>query len=170
MKHSRTIGWLAILIAPLIWIGTGNADTTHHLTPQAVDTVPATQPPTTTVPATSTSSSSTTTSTTTTVPAGDWHCPEWIPVLLYAGFPETELATADRIIYRESTCRPDAINSGDPNGGSHGLFQINGIWLNWFLPDRGIAWSPDDLYDPVRNAAAAYAIWERSGWHPWSTY
>jgi hypothetical protein len=90
---------------------------------------------------------------------------------LYVGFPESELATADRILWAESNCDPQAVNPRDTNGGSHGGFQINGIWLNWFLPDNGIAWSTSDLYDPVINATAALAIWQRSnGWHPWSTY
>jgi len=165
MKHLRNAVWMVILAAPLVWIGTGNAETP----------TPTTAPAASTTSSSSTSSTTTSTSTTTipptTIPAGDWNCPEWIPYLLFVGFPETELPTADRILWRESNCNPQAVNRDDPNGGSHGGFQINGIWLDWFLPDMGIAWSAQDLYDPVINAAAAFAIWERSnGWHPWSTY
>lgn len=164
MKHLRSILWMAFLTAPLVWIGTGNAE-------PAATPAPASTTSSTSTSTSSTSSTSTTsTSTTTTMPAGDWRCPEWVPYLVFVGFPTSELPTADRILFRESTCDPHAVNRDDPNGGSHGGFQINGIWLNWFLPDNGIAWSTQDLYDPVTNAAAAYAIWERSGWHPWSTY
>lgn len=165
MKHARTILWMAILTAPLVWIGTGNADPAVGPAPTSTTTSTSTSTSSTS----STSTSTTSTSTTTTVPAGDWRCPEWVPYLVFVGFPTSELQTADRILWAESKCDATAVNPNDP-GGSYGGFQINAVWLNWFLPDRGIAWSATDLYDPVINAAAAYAIWQRSGWHPWSTY
>lgn len=103
----------------------------------------------------------TVTTTTTTIPAGDWLCPEWIGLATEAGFPAEVLPTVDAVIHRESTCNPDAFNGEDPNGGSRGLTQVNGIWLDWFLPDMGIAHTTDDLFDPLTNLRAAHAIWQR---------
>ncbi len=142
--------------------------------PTSVADAPA---PTSTVPPTTTSTTSTTTTTsttippttttTTTVPAGEWRCGEWLPLAIEVGWPVEQLPMLDRVIFRESTCRPDAYNAADPNGGSRGLVQVNGIWCDWYLPDRGIITTCDDLFDPAANLRAGLAIWQRSGWSPW---
>lgn len=105
--------------------------------------------------------------TTTTVPAGDWLCPQWMGLAMKVGWPVEELPKLDRVMFRESSCHPDSFNGSDPNGGSAGLCQTNGVWLNWFLPSLGIATVMDDLFDPATNLRAALAIWRRSGWGPW---
>lgn len=137
--------------------------------PASIAQAPAPAPTTTssTTSTTSSTTTSTSTTTTTTIPAGNWLCPEWVQTALNVGFPIEQLSTVDKIMHRESTCRPHAYNGADPNGGSRGLMQINGVWCNWFLPDRGIITTCDDLFDPTVNLSAAYAIWQHSGWQPW---
>lgn len=104
-----------------------------------------------------------TTTTTTTLPAGDWDCPQWIALAIEAGFTTDELPTVERLLNRESGCRPDAYNPDDPNGGSRGLMQINGVWCDWFLQSLNIVTTCDDLYDPLTNLRAAKAIHDRHG-------
>jgi len=141
---------------------------------------PTTVPATTTTSTTSTTSTTTTTSTTvpptttTTVPAGDWRCPQWLPIALTVGWPAEQLPMLDRVLHKESTCRPEAHNAADPAGGSHGLMQVNGYWcqVNQYNPtgwlqEQGIITACVDLYDPAMNLRAALAIWQRSGWGPW---
>lgn len=149
--------------------------------PTSVADAPA---PTSTVPTTtSTTSTTTTTSTTippttttsTTVPAGDWRCGEWLPLALEVGWPVEQLPMLDRVLHRESTCRPDAYNGKDPGTGSYGLMQVNGAaWCDGskFYPDgwlqsQGIVVTCDDLFEPYANLRAGLAIWQRSGWRPW---
>lgn len=49
----------------------------------------------------------------------------------------------------------------------HGLFEIHRMHLAWLCPELGIC-STDALYDPRLNAEAAYALYLRDGWAPWS--
>ena len=105
----------------------------------------------------------------------NWRCDEWIPQAVEVGWPEEELAQLSYVIYRESRCDPGALNSADPTRiGSLGLNQINGFWClpSKYWPDgwlqaHGILIECDELYDPVVNLRAAYAIWLNSGWSPW---
>jgi len=111
--------------------------------------------------------------TTTTVVKG---CAEYVADAITAGFPASETQTISRIIMRESGCNPLAFNREDSNGGSRGLFQINGIWCNktkaWpngWLQAKGIITSCKDLLDPEQNTISALAIWQHSkGWSPWN--
>jgi hypothetical protein len=151
----------AVALAPVVFADTSEpppvvAPATTTVAPATTTTVA----PTTTLPPPSTTTS-------TTIPAGDWQCPEWIGLAIDVGWPTEQLPTLDRVLFRESTCRPDAFNDDDPNGGSRGLAQVNGVWLDWFLPSLGIAHTMNDLFDPATNLRAALAIWQRSGWRPW---
>jgi hypothetical protein len=78
-----------------------------------------------------------------------------------AGFLGHDLDVAVRIAMRESGGDPHA-RALTPREDSRGLWQINTrVWREW---------NPDSLYDPELNARAAYTIWSREGWRPWSTY
>jgi hypothetical protein len=55
-------------------------------------------------------------------------CPQWWDLAISVGWDKSELAKLDKIMWRESRCLPSAFNAGDPNGGSHGLMQINRFW------------------------------------------
>lgn len=76
-----------------------------------------------------------------------------------AGFPNPKLASA--IAFAESGGVPGAILR-TPREYSVGLWQINTL-VHLF--------DPNDLKDPVKNAAAAFKI-SKGGtdWRPWSTY
>lgn len=113
-----------------------------------------------------------------TVPAQDWRCPEAVRLAVLVGWPVEEMATLDRVVFRESTCRPEAHNPHDPATGSYGLMQVNGYWCtqNQYNPDpagwlgeRGVLDECTDLYDPRVGLYAGLLIWQRSGWSPWST-
>ena len=80
----------------------------------------------------------------------------------------------DYVMWRESRCRQVAHNPTDPNGGSYGLFQINGYWCQpsqfskkGWLQERGILKTCSELYIPIINAKAFMAIYDYAGWQPW---
>jgi hypothetical protein len=116
------------------------------------------------------------TTTTTTLPALVTTCTQVATLALAEGFSADELETALRVAVRESRCTSDAYNATDPNGGSYGIFQINGFWCrpneNWpigWLQAKGIVTDCADLFDPTTNTKAMVAIWRNSGWLPWTT-
>lgn len=68
-----------------------------------------------------------------------------------------DLAAA--VAMAESSGNPNAYNPNDPNGGSRGLWQINGI--HGYLSS----------FDPLINVAAAIQISDNgSNWKPWGAY
>lgn len=86
-----------------------------------------------------------------------------------AGFTGDALRTAIAIALAESGGNPGAYNpetrakGGTPVGqGSYGLWQI-------YLRDHP-EFAGQDLRDPQVNANAAYSIWSRKGFSPWTTY
>jgi Lysozyme like domain len=76
-----------------------------------------------------------------------------------AGFPDPKLASA--IAFAESAGMPEAVLR-TLREFSVGLWQINTLVHPY---------SVQDMRDPIKNAAAAFAI-SKSGttWSPWSTY
>lgn len=123
-----------------------------------------TEAPTTTVEPTTTTS--------TTLP--DTKCAEWWPTADLVGWTLDEWDTLSEILWRESRCRPEAHNPTDPNGGSYGLTQINGFWIDYLCQHWEIC-HPNELYDPQINLASAWVIYNYSvvkngcGFHPWRT-
>lgn len=111
----------------------------------------------------------TTAATTTTTPVAplplDARCGKWWSLARQIGFTESMMPTLDRVIYRESRCDPSQHNPTDPNGGSHGLTQVNGFWC---LPSRyyplgylqtiGVLDSCADLYKPRVSLRATMAL------------
>lgn len=125
----------------------------------------------------------TTTTTSTTTPASplDAACGQWWSLARDVGFTSDEMSTLDRILYRESRCDTTQHNRTDPNGGSHGLTQINGFWCQpsryyplGYLQTVGVLRDCADLYDPVTNLRAAHALvaYSRSvglcSWSQWA--
>lgn len=140
--------------------------------PSTVVLRPATTTPPTTAP-------TTTTSAPVALVGPDTPCQQWVPEMLEAGWPADRdiLETALGIMWRESRCQP-----GADSGADHGLFQINRFWSsdksnppNW-LAAQGIAQTHDDLFDPMTNLKAAWAIaqysMDRNGVYfaPWTTW
>jgi hypothetical protein len=86
------------------------------------------------------------------------------------GFPESELETADRIMFAESRCRLEAINTADVNGGSWCFFQVNRFWEDYLIGAGVMTEWETIIADPAVCAGAALVIFNRSGWNPWATY
>ena len=131
-------------------------------------TPPTTAPPTTT-PATTPPDPTTTQPPSTTPPGspGRDASVEEVKDLIRSIFPESEWETAFVIADRESRFDPEAYNGWC----CYGVFQIYWNVHRGWLDELGITTS-DDLFDPLLNVQAAYAIWQRAGnsWTPWSTY
>lgn len=117
----------------------------------------------------------TTTTTTTTVPPIIYppapegaRCPQWWEMAQLAGFTYDELEHAlDRIMWRESRCRPEVRSSTSDTG----LLQINDIHLPW-LAEHYI--TREMLFDPWWNLVAGRMVADQAlayGWRwtqPWS--
>ena len=104
-------------------------------------------------------------------------CPQYWQTALQVGWQKTQLATLDKIMFRESRCNPLAFNSKDPMGGSRGLVQINGFWTPW-LKQQGVLSPPkasQGLFNPTVNLLSALHIYNYGvdrygdGWGPWGT-
>lgn len=90
-----------------------------------------------------------------------------------AGFGPHALPVAYAVAMAESGGRPRAHNTNASTGdNSYGLFQIN--MIGNMGPNRRQQFhlkSNNDLFDPLTNAKAAYAISNKGrDWGPWSTY
>lgn len=100
-------------------------------------------------------------------------CEQFSALAVNLGWPRDERTVLEAVMWRESNCIPQSVNSKDPNGGSRGLMQINGFWTPWLI-ERGIITSPENLLQADVNLRAALAIYnygvERHGfgWGPWS--
>jgi hypothetical protein len=159
IAHKITTGLISLITGVLVLFSPGNAQAPTQ-TPQVV--VASLAP--------------TTTTTTTTLPTLVTSCTQVATLALAEGLPPTELETALRVALRESRCTSDAYNALDTNGGSYGIYQINGYWclpnkywpIGW-LQAKDILQTCDDLYDPTINTKAMVAIWHNSGWLPWNT-
>ena len=128
-------------------------------TAQTIKPVPTMYQPD--ITSTTTSTTSTTTTTTTTV-VRTGKCAQWHELALSIGWPEEQLPTLDKVMWRESRCTPDAYSNGN-----HGLTQINNIHRAWI---EELGWTfPDDLYDPAKNLRFAYLLWADDGWKHWKT-
>lgn len=94
-------------------------------------------------------------------------------VLTQAGFPKSQHTKIIAIVRAESGGRPFAFNgNAKTNDKSYGIFQINmrGALSKSRLASLGLN-SEKDLYDPLTNAKAAFAI--SSGgtrWRPWGAF
>jgi hypothetical protein len=158
ITHKITTGLISLLTGVLVMFSPGNAQAPTQ-TPQVV---PASIPATTT--------------TSTTLPALVTTCTQVATLALAEGLPPSELETALKVAVRESRCTSDAFNADDPMGGSHGIYQINGFWCRpstyWptgWLQAKGIVTTCEDLFNPTTNTRAMVAIWNNSGWLPWTT-
>ena len=100
---------------------------------------------------------------------------EWLGLAVSVGWREVNLPMLERVLWKESRCLTDVHNPYDPNGGSHGLAQVNGFWCQdsryypqGYLQSLGILSRCDDLYEPEINLKAALAIYEYArGWSQW---
>lgn len=89
-----------------------------------------------------------------------------------AGFREPELSKMVAIGHRESRYQTNAHRSDTDKSklsGDRGLFQINYIHDKQLM-NAGIINSKADLFDPAKNAAAAYYLYQKTGnsLSPWA--
>jgi len=100
-------------------------------------------------------------------------CEQFSALAVNLGWPADQRTVLESVMFRESRCIPNAVNSKDPNGGSRGLMQINGFWTPWLI-NAGIITDAENLLQADVNLLAALAIYnygvERHGygWGPWS--
>jgi soluble lytic murein transglycosylase-like protein len=101
-------------------------------------------------------------------------CEQFSALAVNLGWPADQRTVLESIMWRESNCTPNAVNSKDPFGGSYGLLQINwGGWQKW-LTAKGLITDKQSLLDPVTNLRAGLAIYNYGverygfGWGPWS--
>lgn len=136
-------------------------------TPPTTTPTDTTSPDTTAAPTTTDAPTTTVASTTPSGSPGTDASVDEVKAVIRSIFPESEWDTAFTIADRESRFVPTAYNGWC----CYGVFQIYwNVHRSW-LDDLGIT-SASDLYDPLLNVRAAYAIWQRSGnsWTAWSTY
>jgi Lysozyme like domain len=81
-----------------------------------------------------------------------------------AGFPEQNIGVGLAIAFAESGLASGNCNLDDPNGGSFGLWQINGAHFN----SGGT--SKECAFDPQCSTNYAFKLWVSQGWDPWGTY
>jgi hypothetical protein len=100
-------------------------------------------------------------------------CEQFSALGVNLGWPADQRTVLESVMFRESRCIPNAVNSKDPNGGSRGLMQINGFWTPWLI-DAGIITNAENLLQADVNLRAALAIYNYGvdkhgyGWGPWS--
>lgn len=115
--------------------------------------------------------------------SGPFRCGKWRNLALTVGWTEAQWPVLDFIIWRESRCQPEVVNTTLNGDGSHdyGLTQIND--KSWCLPNRWyengylqhrlVVSSCDQLRWPIYNLVAALVIHNYSlevsgnGWLPW---
>lgn len=107
--------------------------------------------------------------------AREWNCPQWYKLARDVGFTHRDYTTLDKILYRESRCRPEAKGFNKRKDGTVwsvdlGLSQINNYsWVS-YLRNLGIIQKSDDLLHPRTNLRAAKALYDYSkskGYSPW---
>jgi hypothetical protein len=81
-----------------------------------------------------------------------------------AGFPESAIQTGLAVSYGESGWSSGNCNLADANGGSYGLWQINGIHFYAGGTSKACA------FDPQCATNYAYGLWKSQGWNPWGAY
>lgn len=87
-----------------------------------------------------------------------------------AGFTGNDLKIAVAVAKAESGGNANAHNTNSGTGDdSYGLWQIN--YYGGLKAERTASFGPGPgLFDPQKNANAAYQIFKGSGWNAWSTY
>lgn len=88
--------------------------------------------------------------------------PSEVQDLIRATWPADQVDKALAIAWRES----NYIATADNGWCCVGVFQIYWTVHQGWLDEFGIH-ERDDLKDARKNIAAAYAMWQRSGWGPW---
>lgn len=169
-----------VMAVAMLWLVTSQGVPASTVKPDLVTVLPASTSSTSSTTSSSTTSTIAATTTTTIALGFEPHCPtEMLDIAVDVGWPVDQLQTLDRIAWRESRCSATASNPADPGSlGSVGILQTNtAAWCDGtqyypdgYLQSIGLITTCTDLFDLRTNLAAGLVIWERSGWHAWSTY
>lgn len=92
--------------------------------------------------------------------------PELAAIDKAVGWPQQDIAQAVAIEENQSEGgNTDAWNPTDPDGGSIGEFQINGVHGpgNYLTPAFA-----KDMADPIANSREALGLFAGQGWQPWT--
>jgi hypothetical protein len=142
--------------------------TTATKAPATTAASKATSPPTTKAPATTAATEAPTTKAPATTeapaaaPPANSYSKADVEAIIREVWPADVADEAVRIARRESNLVPTV-----RNWCCYGLFQIYFEMNKKTLSGLGIT-SAEQLYDPRVNATAAYAMYQRSGWAPWT--
>jgi hypothetical protein len=123
---------------------------------------PTTRAPATTVPAPPKTQAPTTTEAPAAAPPPNRYSKAEVEAIIRSIWPADLADEAVRIARRESNLVPTV-----RNWCCFGLFQIYFEMNKKTLAAAGVT-AAEQLYDPRVNTEAAYAIYQRSGWAPWS--
>lgn len=95
-------------------------------------------------------------------------CPQHYGAAMRAGWKSGEWRKLDSIMWRESRCKPTAVNNNRrTRDASRGLVQLNLLaHRSWIGPLVG--WNFDNLYHPETNLRVARVLYEKCGWGPWT--
>lgn len=106
-------------------------------------------------------------------------CPQWTTTAIKVGWKKKDIKTLDRLMHRESRCRPKALNTTLNRNGSwdYGLLQINDrTWCipskyssKGYLQSKKVLKTCEELLTPVTNLVAALAVYKAAGnsFSPW---
>lgn len=107
-------------------------------------------------------------------------CPDVVATAHALGWQNDDLDELDYVAWKESRCDPSVHYADDPNGGSHGVMQVNGFWCRpskyypfGYLQTHRYLATCDDLYNPIVNLWSALEIFNYArtthgnGWQPW---
>jgi hypothetical protein len=122
---------------------------------------PSTKAPATTHPPTTPAPTDPPTTEAVVAPPQNTYSKADVEAIIRSVFPPEEADEAVRIATRESNLVPTV-----RNWCCYGLFQVYFKMNKKVLAAIGVT-APEQLYDPVVNTQAAYAIFQRSGWAPW---
>lgn len=95
----------------------------------------------------------------------------WIDIAKHAynaGFRDQSLRVAIALTAPESGRDSEAVHLNDNGTIDRGLWQINSVHLE----PLGLlfGWTAEDLFDPAKNAQAAFNIWFSASFRAWSAY
>lgn len=88
-----------------------------------------------------------------------------------AGFTGRNLVIMVAISIAESGLNTEAVNRSDPNGGSYGICQVNGIHFGKkFGPNNQYTVSVNTMFNPALAYLFSYQLSGGSNFRPWSTF
>ena len=92
-----------------------------------------------------------------------WGGPDLGVLLAESPWPQYLWGTVACLVERESRGVATAVGLA----GERGLMQISGVHVGWIAAELG--YSFDDMFDPSKNLASAFALYQKVGLSAWTT-